>query len=246
MKALAFDIETGPLPWEQIAVHYKEPEQMSPWSDDMVKYGVMKDPVKKAEKLKKTKADYMAKLANENNKNEADRLEWTGKAALSPLTGCVLAIGFGNADNSAIVGVEGESEPEILSAFWSVYKKYHADTGSRLIGFNIKHFDIPFLVRRSWFHGIPVPETVIEKGRYLSPTFVDLMVEWGVGKMDMVKLDKLAKFFGIGGKPEDCDGGMFASLWNSGNADSRQQAIQYLENDIDMTWRLAERMGVVA
>ncbi len=31
----------------------------------------------------------------------------------------------------------------------------------------------------------------------------------------------------------------------AGNVKSRQQAIANLENDLDMTWRLAERMGVI-
>lgn len=37
---------------------------------------------------------------------------------------------------------------------------------------------------------------------------------------------------------ETCD-----QRWNA--AETRQQAIEYLTNDLDMTWRLAERMGVI-
>ncbi|WP_321377000.1 ribonuclease H-like domain-containing protein [Trichococcus shcherbakoviae] len=246
MKYLAFDIETGPLPWEQVASQYSPPAAMLPWDDSMVKYGNAKDPAKRKEKYDQVKAAYEAELAKETQTLEAARLEWYGKAALSPMTGRVLAIGIGNDDAAGIIGTDGETEEEILAAFWEIYKKFHVENTGRLVGFNIKHFDVPFMVRRSWFHGIPVPESLIEKGRYLSPTFIDLMIEWGVGGMEMVKLDTLAKFFGIGGKPEGVDGGMFSTLWESGNEESRKQAVDYLLNDIDMTWRLAERMGVVA
>jgi hypothetical protein len=88
---------------------------------------------------------------------------------------------------------------------------------------------------------------VLEKGRYWNPILVDLMQVWNAGGREYVKLDVLARFFGIGGKPTGdgaCTGAVFASLWNSGNEESRAAARAYLENDLEMTWKLAERLGV--
>ena len=141
------------------------------------------------------------------------------------------------------IGQAEESEAEILFEFWELYRQR---SDARLVGFNCVGFDIPFLVRRSWFHGIAVPESLFERGgRYLSPRIVDLMLLWGIGNREYVKLNTLAIFLGIGGKPEGVSGADFGALWTSGNAESRGIAMDYLRNDLDMTWKLAERMGVI-
>ena len=211
----------------------------------MVKYGQTKDPQKRQEKYDTVKADYDARLAKEAGELEAHRCEWASEAALSPLTGRVLAIGLQRDDRIVIVGEDGVGEAEILARFWDLYKKYHINNG-RLVGFDCFRFDLPFLIRRSWWHGTPIPDSILKDGRYWSPVFLDLVKVWGCGAYnEYVSLDTLAKFFGVGGKPEGVDGGMFAGLWN-GAPEDRQRAIEYLANDLKMTWNLAEKMGVIA
>ena len=245
MPNFVFDIETGPLPLGQIQHLYKPPEKLPPWSDDMVKYGVMKDPAKRAEKLEATKRDYLIKLENEAKEIEADKQKWLGEASLSPITGQILAIGIRKDDQVVIIGEGGESEKEIVSAFWMIYKKYHA--ASRFIGFCSNFFDFPFIVWRSYFHNIEVPDFAWDKtGRYPAYCFIDLidrLPKRGFND-ESRKLTDICRWLGIGGKPDGIDGGMFAALWN-GNEESRQQAIAYLINELDMAWKLAERMGVI-
>ena len=141
-----------------------------------------------------------------------------------------------------IIGADGETEAEQITAFWDLYKKYRADNG-HIVGFNSHGFDLPFLIRRLWFHGIPVPDTVIDANGYFSATFIDLMRVWGCGRgIEYIGLGTLCQFFGIGAKTEGVNGGDFARRW--GAAETRQQAIGYLTNDLDMTWKLAQRMEV--
>ena len=245
MNTLVFDIETGPLPWEQIAPFYTPPPAMAPWDESMVKYGQTKDPAKRAEKLATVKAAYEAELAAEAATRDAHKCEWASRAALSALTGRVLAIGIQKGDDYAVIGEDGEPEKEILKSFWQIYLKYNLGNG-RLIGWNSNWFDVPFLVRRSWLNFVSVPESVFDSGgRYLSKTFLDLMQVWGCTSREMFSLDNAAKFFSCGGKPEGIDGGHFAALWLSGDPASRQIAADYLHNDLAMTWKLAERMGVI-
>ena len=245
MADLVFDIETGPLPWEQIAPLYVPPAALPPWDESMVKYGNAKDPAKRAEKLAEVKAAYTAKLAGEKAELDADRCKWASEAALSPVTGQILAIGFRKDDKTVIVG-ESETEPEILEAFWNIHQKY-AKSAGHLVGYCSNFFDVPFIVWRSYVHNIRVPDSVWDKtGRFLSLAFVDLMDRLPKrGFLEQSrKLTDVCKWLGLGAKPDGVDGGDFARLW-AGNAESRQQALAYLENDLDMTWRLAERMGVV-
>ncbi len=247
MATLVFDIETGPLPWEQIQPFYEPPPAVSPWSDDMVKYGQMKDPAKRQEKYDQVKAEYLKRLAAEEQARDAHKCEFASRVALSPLTGRVLAIGFRKGNTVIVLGEDPEdSEAVILEQFWSLYKKYKADNG-KMVGWNIYGFDLPFLMKRSWFHNVEVPTSIRNSGRYFDgAVLVDLMQTWCSGGNDRYeKLDTAARFLGAGGKPDGVDGGRFAALWNSGDAASRQAAVEYLHNDLAMTWKLAERMGVI-
>lgn len=246
MNYLAFDIESGPSPWAEIEQFYVAPPAMPPWSDDMCKMGNLKDETKRAEKLAQEKARYEAELAGEKSARDAHKCEWASRAALSPLTGQVLAVGFTRPGMTVILGEDTNDEAVVLKQFWDVFRKYHA-SGGRLVGWNSNGFDVPFLVRRSWKHGVDVPVEVYDRNpRYLCGTFVDLMQRWAVGQSGYEKLDTAARWLGLGGKPDGVDGGHFAALWRSGDAESRLAAKGYLLNDLEMTWKLGERMGVIS
>jgi len=246
MANLVFDIETGPRPWAEIESLYVPPAALPPWDDSMVKYGQTKDPAKRAEKYDQVKADYEGKLANEKSTIDADKAKWASEAALSPVTGQILAIGIRSNATVAIIGDDNETEAEIIEAFWAIYKKHHA-TG-RFIGYCSNFFDFPFIVWRSYFHAIPVPPSAWDKtGKYSAYCFVDLidrLPKRGFSD-ESRKLTDVCKFLGLGSKPEGTDGGDFARLW-SGNEESRNLAVAYLENDLDLTKKLAERMGVIS
>lgn len=245
MANLVFDVETGPRPWADIESLYVPPTALPPWDDSMVKYGQTKDPAKRAEKHAQVKADYELKLANEQQAIADDRAKWASEAALSPVTGMVLAIGIRKDDTVVTVGDCGETEADILESFWALFKKYHES--SRFIGFCNNFFDFPFIVWRSYFHQITVPASAWDKtGKNPAYCFVDLidrLPKRGFSEQSR-KLTDVCTFLGLGSKPEGTNGGDFARLW-LGNEESRKQALAYLENDLDMTWRLAERMGVI-
>ena len=212
----------------------------------MCKTGNLKDPAKKAEKLESAKTAYKLQLAMEAQAIADHRAKWASEAALSPVTGEVLAIGIRSGEKIAIIGDGGETESEILHAFWTIYKK-HAGGGSRFIGYCSNFFDFPFLVWRSYFHSVLVPESAWDKtGRYPAYCFVDLidrLPKRGFNE-ESRKLTDVCSWLGLGSKPDGVDGGMFAALWQ-GNEESKQQAISYLLNDLDLTQKLAERMSVI-
>lgn len=244
MSAIVFDIETGPLPWEQISQFYQPPAGLPPWNDSMVKYGVTKDPEKRKAKYDEVKATYAAQLAKEAETCEQHKAEWLGNTALSPVTGQVLAIGVKSARLACIIGEGGESEAEILAAWWGIYTK---NNSRKFVGYCSNLFDLPFLVWRSYFHGIIVPESAWDKtGRYAGYQFVDLidkLPKRGFSDQGR-KLGDICSWLGIGGKPDGVDGAAFAGLW-WGPPEDRAQAVAYLANDLEMTWQLGQRMGVV-
>ncbi|MCW1921292.1 ribonuclease H-like domain-containing protein [Luteolibacter arcticus] len=201
---VVFDIETGPRPVAEL-------EALMPEFEAPANY---KDPAKIAEAI------------------EQKRAAWIEKAALSPLTGRVLAIGA-LIDGEYLHAIQGDgfdSEAEIIGWFWTMI-------GNRtiLIGHNSNRFDLPFLFRRSWSLGIlPPPRS---NGRSFAGS-IDLMEAWQLGdRTEFISLDTVAKFLGVGAKTGS--GGQFADLLKF----DVEAALRYLENDVMLTARVAERMG---
>jgi len=241
-QTVVFDIETGPRPWEEIEPFYAPPEPMGPFDAAAVKTGNM-GPEKAREKIERERQKWQAAKANEQAEHEQHRQEFIDKAALSPLTGQVLAIGYqGQTD---VPHISAGEEPAILEFFWQGYARYARD-GTPFIGHNVFGFDLPFLVQRSWYHGLAVPQEIHEDcNRYRSKVFVDTMAVWSCGqRQQFIGLNDLATYFGIEGKPEGIDGGDFHKLWH-GTPEEHEQAREYLRGDLRITWEVARRLGIL-
>ena len=216
-QSAVFDIETEALGQEEVLASFDE---------KAVKLGNLKDEGK-------IKA-----------KREDARNAHLGRAALSPLTGRILAIGIQDPDG--YVGVYSSTpdlEHELCEVFWKTFTDNH-EKGCSVVGFNIARFDLPFLYRRSLILGVEIPDDVLEKGRWWSPTFIDLMEMWQCGdRQEFISMDKLCTALGVQGKPEDVTGADFARLWHGSN-EEHHQAREYLLNDLRMTRAVADRFNV--
>jgi len=185
-----------------------------------VKLGNIKDPAK-AE----------AKIAEARDKH---RRQFFDRAALDPMTGQVLAIGY--ITPAGAQEIEIGDENMLLTHFWGAARQ-HSGQINRLVGFNICLFDLPFLIRRSWHHGIPIPVGV-RNGRYWDKNIVDLRDTWQLGNRQAHgSLDAICKFLGLGEKLGD--GKDFARLL----VEDREQAVAYLKHDLELTRLLAQRLG---
>lgn len=219
-----FDIETGPLPADELAA------AIPPFDPSSVKVGNTKDPEKIAAKIAEAQAEY-----------EANAVE---RAALDPLTGRVLEIGYFHVreqeyDLDRSDGSKA-SEKKLLVSFWAA-TKFAFDGSANLVGHNIHGFDLPFLIQRSWLLGAPVPplSELLQRGRYWRECFVDTMQLWACGKYNsFTGLDRLTKAFGLGGK--NGSGADFAKLWES----DPKAAEAYLRKDLDLTYQVAKKLGV--
>lgn len=219
MQVFIFDVETGALPEAEVA------EMLAPFEADRVKTGNLRDPAKIQEKLR-----------------EAEQAHWRDereRAALDALTGRVLAIGLHDVQRG-VTEVLGESlgdEDVLLQVFWRIVR---GDMGrlNTLVGFNCHQFDLPFLIRRSWKLGVPVPAG-LRRGRYWAEEIVDLREWWQMGdRQARGSLDTIARHLGVGAK---CgEGKDFARLWE----EDRSLAVEYLKNDVRLTLQVAERLGM--
>ena len=196
-----FDIETGPLPDAEL---------------ELVK------PVFRAPSNYKDESKISAYIIDA----EAD---WKKRAALSSLTGRVLA--FGTKEGETIRIIEG-TEPDMLTKFWGVFR-----AAEEMVGFCVKSFDLPFLVQRSFINQVKVPVTLFD-GRYWSRDVVDLQEVWLCygRERDGASLDAVCRACGIGGKTGS--GADFARLYDT----DREAALMYLRDDLNLTQKLAERL----
>lgn len=230
MEVAIFDIETGGLPAEELIKFTKTFEAFDPSS---IKIGNLKDPEKINEKIEVERQ----KHALEKEAFYRNILE---KAALDPKTGRVLAIGLMDHEGDSEI-LCGE-EVDILEEFWS-YSKHFLLKNKKMAGWNIKLFDLPFLLLRSWKNAVSVPTDIyLGEGRWHAG-FVDLMRYWTCGQYkEFEKLDTAARFLGFEGKQQEAvTGQSFEKYWN-GTEVERMLALSYLKNDLLQTRKIAERI----
>lgn len=248
---LIFDIETGPLPRDELMAFYTppdlsefEPSEFDPTSVAVGNMGAVKA-AEKVAKLREQHEERQAKLPALRQAAEARHLEeFVDGAALLPQTGKVEAVGFLNGKTNE-AGIVSGDECDILSTVWSKTEKCFQQN-RKMIGHNIFGFDLPFLFFRSWVHEIDIPmNIVLQQDRYFnSQLFADTMSRWFIGKKGgYVKIDDICKAFGLPGKPENVSGATFWQFWR-GTAEERQQAEAYLLNDLQMTAAVARRMQI--
>lgn len=254
MSAICWDIETAPLPDEELPFNedaVRASLDPGEFNKDAVKLGNIKDQHKRAEKIEAERKKHDALRASVDVRVEVARLEFTEKATLDARTGRVLAIGYCETGGDpqptpelqVADGTTG-TEPEVLLRFWKRYdaaRRY--DANQCMVGFNIYDFDLPFIVRRCWRHGIQIPPSAftVKGGRiFWSDTFIDLRAWWklGVYADQRGTLNDLCAFFGL---PEKGDGSRFWKLWDT----DRPEAVKYQKNEMERLRDIAVLMGVV-
>lgn len=156
---------------------------------------------------------------------------WIADSALYAERARVLAIGFKTDGKFEIL--EG-SEKTILT---ECIKRMFFRENYIFAGFNILGFDLPFIRRRCILNCVTFP--FYDRSNKWSPwkirTF-DAMVDWSGTSRDTISLDTLARALGVGKKNES--GKDFAALYKT----DREKALAYLENDLEITAKVCERM----
>lgn len=241
-----FDIETGPLPeaeLEPLIPFFNEPEPPGEFNPADVKLGNLKDEKKRMEKIEAERVKHAESILNYTatvaEKKAQHREKFIRDAALSPLTGRILAAGLLIKETFYIYTAENEKEEiELLHDYWGTLLEFNAHT---LCGFNIERFDLPFLCQRSRLLGVKIPHFVRPRatGRYWSDLFIDLMKVWTFGgDKDFISLNTVARYLKCGQKSGD--GADFATTFFGPD---RQGAINYLKDDLSLTRRVGCRLG---
>lgn len=251
-ELLIWDIETGPLPEEELKEVYQpfafDPPP-GPFDPASVKLGNTKQKdlidAKTEEAAKKHDELLRNYGADCEKKAAANWAAFIDKAALSAVTGRVLAIGVMGQNNKHRI-FDDADEAELISKFWQA-----TDYGVRhptYIGFNIEEFDLPFLARRSWKLGLEVPNWAMpEGGRWFGKHIIDLRKrwQWGNPREQTGKLEDICQFLGVEGKLKGADGESLGKLFYEIWENDRDLAREYLVQDLKCTRDVAKKMRVI-
>ena len=208
-ERIILDIETEPKPLKELQAFMPEFTAPSNWKDE-------------------------AKIAANI---EEQKTKFVEKAALSPLTGLVNAIGIKVDGEHVLIEPHTMSEGAMLETMWKTITEADAYTRP-VVGWNLLGFDLDFLIKRSWANRVRVPFSTLQwyKGRsYLNPQFIDLMRFFCISPDERyMKLDVACQLIGIEGKV-DLDGELFYEAYKKNPA----KALSYLKQDLDSVDELA-------
>lgn len=208
---IIFDIETGPLPLNELHI--------PPFNPADVKLGNVKNPDLIAERIRQAEENHVS--------------DYIRNAALDALSGQILCIGYRiEREEPSVLCSDADGEAAMLRQWWKLLTDF--ERTPRLVGFNVKPFDLPFLVKRSWKHRIQIPYW-LRQGRYWNDLVVDLREVWQLGDSRAHgSLAAISRHLGLGEKSGN--GAMFSELWQT----NRQAAIDYCLQDVKLTQQVAD------
>lgn len=210
------DIETIAQPEADIRA------KLPPFAADKVPLGVLKDPDKILAKI-------MEAQVNHGNA-EVER------AALSAETGIVAISGMMNDS----IHQFADREEDIIAKTFDKMLQVFSD-GGIISGWNVKGFDLPFLVKRAWLLNVKVPSRIFNpfKPRYpWSDSIIDLIDVWKAGQFTEkhTSLNMALRHLGL---PEKTGNGAdFGKLW----ASDKGAALVYNSDDLDREMQVAKRL----
>lgn len=179
------------------------------------------------------------KIAADIAKRTAERDD---KLALDWNVGRIVALGWWTAQaGTTVYRCEDESlEKAALLSFWSLAKQ------RVIVGFNVKAFDLRYLVQRSRLLRIPYPD--LDLGKYgrgtIRDLYQDLTFSDGYNDQGAMRrsLKAFAKRFGLP-VPDETDGKDVPALIAAGDWEAVEA---HCRADVDLTLALARRLGVIA
>ena len=177
-------------------------------------------------------------------KIEISRIERTKardeRLCLDPNVGRIAIIGWWTENEMTVYGCETETdEARAITEFWRAIRQ------RVIVGFNIKGFDLPFLIQRSRYLDITHPP--LDIGRYSREAIVDLFLELTFNQGHQCQgemrhsLRAFAKRFGIA-CDDPVEGKDVPALIAAGDW---QSAIDHCKSDLRCTVQLAQRLNLV-
>lgn len=169
-------------------------------------------------------------LKTKNGNAAKDEVELHESMSFDGAMGRICCIGYIKENDAGIIeeGVLKGDEKEMLQKFWKI-----AQDVQQFIGHNIYEFDFPFIYKRSRIQGV-APRMDISFARYRNVPIYDTMKEWDLwgDSRKAVKLDLLAKVFGLKTSKDDMNG---SEVWKYFQEGKIEEICTYCMKDVVLT-----------
>jgi len=168
---------------------------------------------------------------------EEKKVEWIDQAALSAITGQIIAVAVGVGENLPPICHVGQ-ELELINLTLA-----HLETITSCYTWNGSGFDLPFLCQRAAVYGISAfgrLTTMFRGRRYWNENLIDAKQVWSMYSSDHrgTSLAKVAMALGVGEKIGN--GKDFADLLKT----DRERAMDYAKNDVVLLRKIVQAMGI--
>jgi predicted PolB exonuclease-like 3'-5' exonuclease len=170
---------------------------------------------------------------------------YENKVALYPEFGAITCLSYGtwSENGMQISTVSGENEKEVLEKIRILFLKAGSN-GLTPTGWNIKNFDIPWIVRKMMMYGIDVPDAIssFDKKPWEVNIF-DMKEMWkGWCSIDC-NFEEAAYSMGVPSPKDDIDGSQTHSEFWKGNI---ERIATYCEKDVKAMIQMAEKMAKIS
>ena len=162
------------------------------------------------------------------SKDETER-----KKFMNPIDSKIIAIGIKQNGQEEVI-IQSDNEKKMLEEFWAELSTFRkGDYSNKIVGFNVKDFDLPFIVTRSFINNV----TIVP---FLLKDIVDVRENLSAFRYGKVrgKLKEFASFIGIE-IMEDIDGEKVATEYWAGNIEKIKK---YLKKDLEITESIHQRI----
>lgn len=153
------------------------------------------------------------------------------KKLLNPIDSRIVAIGLKHGKEPIILF--HSSEKRMLEDFWAEIAAFRkGNPAKKIVGFNIKNFDLPFLVTRSFIHEVKIMPFLLKE-------VIDLREKLSAYKFGHVRgtLKEYGSFLGF--EELEMDGSQVCDAYWSGE---HEKLKEYLKNDLLITEKVCQRL----
>lgn len=162
------------------------------------------------------------------------------KTVFEGATNHIIALSWnvgGVREETLFLGSDLSKEGDLLQTFFDDIANIKAPYQPTFYGHNIAAFDLRVIKQRAMVLGIKPPPVFPVDFKPWDKHIYDTMLKWGNGR-DYVKLDLIARAFGIQGK-EGMDGSKVYGAWKEGRY---REIADYCAADVRMTVEVYKRM----
>ncbi|PIN98179.1 MAG: hypothetical protein COT90_05460 [Candidatus Diapherotrites archaeon CG10_big_fil_rev_8_21_14_0_10_31_34] len=153
------------------------------------------------------------------------------KKLLNPIDSRTVAIGLRHGSKNIVI--QDENEKLMLEEFWKEIKNFIGkDLKKKIVGFNLKEFDLPFLVTRSFINNVKIFPFKIKE-------IIDLREKVSAFRYGFTrgKLKEFGEALDI--ELHEMDGSMVAEECIKGNMEKIKE---YLNKDLEITDKMLKRI----